>query len=83
MKRKATTAQFDGNKRSRVDQEAEHVEYHDFFPLNDLPDMVFAIIVRLLVSVNFLLLMFLYFNPSYSYFGPVFLGSVMCLPFEG
>ena len=51
MKRKATVAQFARNKRNRVAQELEHAESHSSFPLNDLPDMVLAIIVRLVVSL--------------------------------
>jgi len=47
MKRKATAAQFDENKRKRVGQEKEDAESHTSFPLNYLPDMVLAIIVRL------------------------------------
>jgi len=73
MKRKATTAQFDQNKRNRVAQELEPAEFdHNSFPLNDLPDMVLAIIVKLVVSLFLITLMI----------WPVFLGSLMCLPFE-
>jgi len=52
MKRKATT-QCDEHKRSRVIQETDEAESKEAFPLNDLPDMVLAIVVRLVVSPPF------------------------------
>ena len=53
MKRKATAAAHaDENKRSRVTPETHEAALSDTFPLNDLPHMVLAIVVRLVVSCS-------------------------------